>query len=672
MPSFASTSGPTRKVDIPIKNKRYQIPRYPFTEPMAEGTAPEPGSGMLVPWTRVSTLLDTHKDKEGIFKWVKRLVIKGIGARPDLYALAAATRLDDRATLDRIGDQAFDVAGGQASANIGSALHSFLERWLEGDKTLAIPEQWRPDVAAVTAAFQDAGITPVPELQEIVVVRPDLADGDSAGLAGRLDLVVWYEGQLTIADYKTGSDPLLYGSWEIQQQGGIYGSAWAMWDGEFWRPMPPIRRDKMLMIHVLPGAATVTISEIDLDPAELEADIESAYRTRRRRKEAKKAHRLVLKVEDGAVDAPLEGGVVQAFGKATEDDQHRSEVHPSADTFRARPSSPTPDAALQAQKAAERLAKVDQMAKAAGRNDDPDDEGPGTIEHGDTVNGFKVDLSGVPPIMNGEGKALMPLAGPGERGCGVCGRKGHRKGGKACLGDADPGTGRAARQAMTDEAKTGEQVRTEDAARTHTNHSWTRDPIAGTWSCAVGGEPAAPEVGAVLTAKQEIPDVAAGDFTEAELESLHHQPTLDELAEALISDARDRDDDKSLTTGDVAILSGDEAEIRKWWSPNSDPDDTTTEADLAAALRAGEMIRAELVNDSTVLPGTDGPEEPDPFDEDGSTALDPKEADRNLLLDRVNKAKDKADLRQIRADAIEMSLWEGAVQEAGLAKVKTF
>lgn len=642
MPSFASTSGPAKKVDIPIKNKRYQLPRYPFDFPMKEGQEPTAGAGMLVPWTRVSTLLDTHKDKEGILKWKNRLTAKGLSEREDLIALGAAARLSDKSTLDRVCEQAFDYAKGQASANIGQALHGFLERWLEGDKTLAIPEQWRPDVAAVTAAFQDAGITPVPELQEIVVVRPDLADGDSAGLAGRLDLVVWYEGQLTIADYKTGSDPLLYGAWEIQQQGGIYGSAWAMWDGEFWRPMPPIRRDKMLMIHVLPGAATVTISEIDLDPAELEADIESAYRTRRRRKEAKKAHRLVFKVEDGAVDSMM-NTVAQIEDEA---DRHRAEVHPSAATFNPRRGAPTPEAALQAQKAAERLAKVDAMAKAAGRNDDPDDEtAPEIVPDGLAKN----ELAAL--AVGGDGKALMPLAGPGERGCGVCGRKGHRKGGKACLGYDDP-------------SFLGKGPLVHPAG----GHSWTRDPISGDWSCAVGGEPAAPEVGAVLT---------GGDLVKL---AIAHRAKGEE------------------TTGDTAILSGNEAEIRKWWTPNSDPDDSTTEADLAAALHAGELVRGAVADDGRAkaypqeFPGqVTGAEqgykpaeypvggsfqedstEPDPFDEDGSQVLSAKEQDWHLFLDRINEAKDKAEIRAIRAEATELGVWDEALLKAGLDRIKTF
>lgn len=661
MPSFASTDRKRPGADIPIKNKRYQIPRYPLDRPMVPGETPIPGAGMLVPWTRTSTVLDTHKDKEGIMKWRQRLVAKGLGDREDLVALAAATRLGDKSGLDRVVEQAFDYAMGQSSANRGQALHGFLERWVEGDKSLVIPERYRDDVAAVMAELQRCRLTIRPEFQEVVVVRPDLHDGDSSGVAGRLDLMLENEhGQLVIADYKTGTDPLLYGALEIQNQTGFYGSGWAIWDGELWHPMPAaLVRDHSVMIHVLPGQAYAHAERVEIDVEELEADLAAAFRTRRRRKEAKVQHAPYVQDEEVGT-ASMMNTVAQI-----EDEAHRAEVHPSVDRFRPTPSSPTPDAALQAHLAAERLAKVEAMAKDAGRNDDPDDEGP-------TFTG----VSGQTVPVNGEGKPLRPHAGPGKKGCSVCGRIGHRKGSKACLGETDHPNYQA----------TGTLVGQDSGAVPLTHpaggHSWTRDPMSGDWFCAVGGEKAAEPIAAGMTREQE-----------------RRADVLDEQARALISDAMDRKDDKSTTTGDEAILSGDEAEIRKWWSPNSDPDDTTTEDHLAAALRAGEMIRAgsyfpgkltpaevESVREASreaeeqeaaqnrLTTGADdgiGSAEDDPFGDDDEP-LSAAEQDWHLFLDRINEAKDKAEIRAIRAEATELGVWDDALLKAGLERIKTF
>lgn len=251
-------------------------------------------------------------------------------------------------------------------------------------------------------------------------------------------------------------------------------------------------------------------------------------------------------------------------------------------------------------------------------------------------------------------------------------------------------------------------------------HQWTLDPESQTWVCAIGGEPAAPEqTPAIEQDERDAEDARA----EAETPNL----TLEDHARCILSDARDREDDKSLTTGDVAVLSGDEAEIRKWWTPNSDPDDETTEADLAAALRAGEMVRSERtkageVHDVVMLPGADGPEQydrssdhprkhpfeagpgssgrvctrmvllddgsgdecgatpaehgptlaeavaaEDPFDEDGSETFAPAGLS---WLEQIQQAQSKADLRAIRSDAMVIGQWTAELTAAGLERIK--
>lgn len=621
MPRFASTDGP--KSDIPVDyNNRYKIPRYPLEHhgPMPADADPMEGSGMLVPWTRVSTILDTHEDKEGIFKWTKRLVVKGLGAREDLYALAAATRLEDKSTLLRVANQAFDYAKGQAASNLGSALHGFLERWVEGDPTLVIPSQWKGDVGAVMAAFQAANIRLRPDLQEMVVVRPDLKDGDAGGLAGRFDLVVEMlnpetgEWELIVADYKTGSDPLAYGSWKIQQQLGLYGTGWAVWDGTHWHPMPKIRRDKILMVHVLPGQASVQIHVGSVDAEELEADLAAAYRTRRRRKEAKKAWRPLVTVEDGAV-----------VGESVTDytPEQKAEIERIRETAPAAAEALLVQGPLKPTKTADQLEQErirdERLARISGEmkpNDEADQEPVMTITVGNAPAGTPV--MGLDDIANGlrQGEEatlnLAPLAGPGERGCGVCGRKGHRRGSPKCLGENDPYAKFDAHKVPSVALPEGVQAHPDGGTTEHADgvhprhggmptpephpaggHQWTLDPESQTWVCAVGGELAAPELQGGMTREQKRRD------------------------------------------------------------------------DLAQNGHANDhSIRAEV---DAVAHSDDPDSQPDPFDEDGSTALTPAEPS---WLDRVQQAESKADLRAIRASALEAREWTAELTAAGLERIK--
>jgi hypothetical protein len=584
VPNFASTDAP--RESIPIKNHRYQIPRWPFTEKNEAGqevpvrhnfTEPVKGVGMLQNWTRASTVVDTHKDKENLIKWRSRLVAKGMGDREDLVALAAAARLSDRTTLNNVATQAFDHAKGQAASNLGSALHGFLERTLNGERDLVIPERWRGDVAGVLATFQDLGIKLNPDHQELVIVRPDLKDGDAAGLAGRFDLLGEYEGKLTVIDYKTGSDPLEYGAWEIQQKGGLYATGWAIWDGEFWHPMPVVRQDLTLMVHVLPGQGKdgVSVHEVDLDLAELEEDLAAAYRTRRRRKEAKKAHRLVVLDAD-----PLDG-------------QDSPTEHP--DTVE---RAATPDQQAQVDKAAERMAKLNEMAIAAGRNDEDDDElGFGNDEIGsaqaagrndedDDPDAGYVTPAGVAALqVGGDGKPLAPLAGPGERGCGVCHRKGHKRGSPKCLGLDDPAVTNKNVQDYADGKN--DRFSAPEPAHTHGVDGWTRNPLTGHWECGTEGC-----------------DVSAAEPVAEQLTAEQAEPTM--------------------TTAD---------------------------------------------GPGQTVPVPDADNEPDPFDDNRDEAA-AADADWHLFLDRINEAKDKAEIRQIRSEATELGVWNDQLLQAGLARIK--
>ena len=260
----AGNNGPN---DVPRDQYgRYLIPRYPFDGPMLVGHDPVKGEGMAQPWTRASTFSHALQDQTNLTGWKLRHAVKGVAIRPDLYALAASTPLSSRSQLDDIVGQSLDAAAMRSSSNLGTALHQFTEAVDRGEDT-EVPPPWDRDIEAYRRTLDEHGIRMIPGLMEQRVVAPQLADGNAAGVAGTFDRIVMWNGRPTIADLKTGSDPLKYGSHGISMQLGIYANAYAMWDGEAFRPMPEgLRNDVGLVFHLPVGTGRCIVYEVDLRP----------------------------------------------------------------------------------------------------------------------------------------------------------------------------------------------------------------------------------------------------------------------------------------------------------------------------------------------------------------------------------------------------------------------
>ncbi len=73
------------------------------------------------PWTRATTVASTLEDRYGLERWAKRNVVLGIAARPDLYALAASAKPEDKDLLHSIVDDAEEAAKARSGANLGNA-----------------------------------------------------------------------------------------------------------------------------------------------------------------------------------------------------------------------------------------------------------------------------------------------------------------------------------------------------------------------------------------------------------------------------------------------------------------------------------------------------------------------------------------------------------------------
>lgn len=477
MPQFTNASdrpGKGGPNDVPRDgHDRYLIPRYPLDGPMApdaEPIAPSEGD-MLVPYTRVSTVAKTVQDTFGIDRWEKRRIVKGLGIRPDLYILAAATPMDEGRTLDSIAAQAKDAAEARAASNLGTALHSFTDQVDSGLEPM-VPPPYDADIAAYRAALAQNDITLLPGLQEQRVILPQLADGQTAGAAGTFDRIVSWKQRPTVGDLKTGNDPLTYGDLEISIQLWSYANAWAMWDGQFFRPMPAdLRQDEALVFHLAAGKAVCKVYAVDLSHAR--RAVELAMEVRRWRRLKGKLHRAL-----DVVSAPMSPNqsqnltALQAQGQTTVTAAATGPAqYPHQVVTWTGPEDATtitsPPGALQVEAAGPVTTPVPPGVLACGPDGAQTEITPEVAEVIRAMTG-KLDDGRTPQQIadqelreqrqekyaaeGWDGGAhqeqerpdpaqlaqLAPLAGPGERGCSVCGRKGHRKGSPKCLGTDDP------------------------------------------------------------------------------------------------------------------------------------------------------------------------------------------------------------------------------------------
>lgn len=221
---------------------------------------PDPeGSDKAVPWTRVTTFAKTIADTMALSKWSQRMVAKGVAARSDLYALAAATPIEDKKTLDRLAEDAKQAAQASAGANLGTALHTFTERYDQGEDVRP-PAPWNADLDAYKKALVENRITVHSEYIERIVVIPELK------LAGTLDRLVTLLGfGLMVDDLKTGKD-LSYSWGEIAIQLAVYSRAPLMWDPVAGRyeDMPAVHQETALVMHLPVGKARCDVYTVDI------------------------------------------------------------------------------------------------------------------------------------------------------------------------------------------------------------------------------------------------------------------------------------------------------------------------------------------------------------------------------------------------------------------------
>jgi hypothetical protein len=221
---------------------------------------PDPVTGRERAWTRATTFAKTVSDMYGLGKWQERMVAFGVANRPDLYALAASTKIDDKGKFDRICEDAKEAAKASSGANLGTALHAFTEQ-IDAGQDVTVPQPWDTDVKAYTEALTHARITIHRGWIERIVVFPEY------GIAGTLDRIVGHPGwpRFRIADVKTGKT-LDYSWGEIAIQLAIYANSRWAWQPELdeYDHLPDVDQQSALVMHLPVGQGRCDLYDVDI------------------------------------------------------------------------------------------------------------------------------------------------------------------------------------------------------------------------------------------------------------------------------------------------------------------------------------------------------------------------------------------------------------------------
>lgn len=409
---------------------RYLIPHL-------DGSKPAANKG----FTRVSTLKAAVVDKRGINRNNIGLVAAGIATVPALAKAAAEAERDgDKKALRAVADRAIVAAGGKDRAALGTTVHDATERINRGESDVHVPTEYRPDVDAYYQLLHENNVRVLPEFMERVVLCP-------YNTAGTFDNIVqWFnpdlgeidedtskptgEWEWLVADLKTGRT-LEDAKLEIMIQLWLYANAYGVLDLDTmtYSPLPvEVRQDRAMIIHVPMAGGVAELFVVDISGAE--RYVRAAVEIRRGNREAEGHWRSTGKVSPPAFVAPP----MDVAGHSTGAELTAKE---------AGYAQATPQQVADAETAERRMAQVvgplasatpEQITEAVQRS------------IAETV-GLKPSVDTAVPtagqqiasaILDGEGKPLAPMAGPGKRGCSKCGRTGHRSTSKRCLGDADP------------------------------------------------------------------------------------------------------------------------------------------------------------------------------------------------------------------------------------------
>jgi len=242
-----------------------------------------PEGGKPVGYTRATTIAKTLDDTSSLMSWGERMTAIGLARRPDILAQISDAE-NDKTALNKLCQQAKEAGGATIRRDLGTALHSILERsWTDPDYTP--PAAHIDDVTAVHAAIETAGYRIVDGMNERIVVN------DTHRIAGTFDLMLEHHtGRRVIADIKTGST-VAYSGLSFATQLTIYANADHLYtqganpDGseDYRDPLPEVDTSHAIIVHVEPGSGKCTLHRLTLDPTIL--DLAMTVRNVRKRRD---------------------------------------------------------------------------------------------------------------------------------------------------------------------------------------------------------------------------------------------------------------------------------------------------------------------------------------------------------------------------------------------------
>jgi len=210
-----------------------------------------PTGGKAIAYTRATTIANSLDDASALTAWKMRMAAIGLTTRPDILLSITAAQ-DDKMAVNSLIEDAMEVAGANKAANIGTAIHSFAERLDLGQDLGIVPPQWAPDIKAYEEATK---ILNNKFIEQFCVL-------DKFKIAGTPDRIVEYNGELFVADIKTGRidhPNNIAIQLAIYANGLPYDSATATrgtW-GE-------VNKDKAIIIHLPAGTGTCKLMWIDI------------------------------------------------------------------------------------------------------------------------------------------------------------------------------------------------------------------------------------------------------------------------------------------------------------------------------------------------------------------------------------------------------------------------
>jgi hypothetical protein len=250
---------------------------------------PHPDTGKPTLFPRATTIAKTLEDREGLSKWGRRETAMRVlelatmdpkarlndrfetTAASALNALQVAMESDKATAPDNVLDLIDNLMGGAHARELGECVHAWLEALDMGIVLLRdVPDLVRPHVDAYYRTMNHRGLVAVPDYVERTVLNTQCEPEHGLSVAGKIDRVfrIVTTGELVLGDVKTSKD-LKY-SWLAfaVQVGGVYG--WAervlTLDGTGWEPMPDIRDDFAVLMHVPSnnpaGTAAITIDKM--------------------------------------------------------------------------------------------------------------------------------------------------------------------------------------------------------------------------------------------------------------------------------------------------------------------------------------------------------------------------------------------------------------------------